>query len=1120
MTSAEIRKELVDSLRLDLVGPSQDGLGDPAERLDQAPSRWYLTGFLVPTEAPAEQVQTIDAEDDDFEAAVEGGATDDDTAPERAPTRERRLPSSAGLSLLLPPHATTLEAVITWGDYRKQDGNHNTGEIWERIPRMGQLSLDVSKSIAEAKYENIPKSGGLFVAWLVRTVDGAYSDAGLPAGSKTISAFIVNRRPPASQEARKDESFAFQVCLELHSEVPFLPRPDLRGFQSKEWDEAVADLQYRDLGEFAVGHNVSTSLPNGAPPFNTVSTCWIPQAEVERVEPPEKLGDFELGMDALAKLGNPGDMKARLIDLPRRYRKDWVEKHLGKIPEIVGNDRQDTATTLLGNADAAAKRIERGIDLLYADPKASLAFRAANHVMAEAARQRLKIQTPRWRPFQLAFILMNLEGIVNEAGPDRNVVDLLFFPTGGGKTEAYLGLAAFTLVLRRLKNPGISGAGTSVLMRYTLRLLTLDQLSRASTLICALELLRQNEKQFDQALDLGEWPFEIGLWVGKSATPNRMGSNRKGEDHPDTARRKTIAYLAGDTPRPPLPLETCPWCGTKFTKNSFKLRPDTKQPTDLNVQCVSPTCPFNGTQQCLPVVAVDQPIYRRLPCFVIATVDKFAALPWLGRVGALFGKVDRYDAYGFYGPCDPNQGNFLPNGKLPPPDLIIQDELHLISGPLGTIAGLYEVVIDNLCGEGEKRPKIVSSTATVRRADDQIRALFGRQTVEIFPPPGPDRRNSFFARTVPSAESPARLYVGVAAPGRNVKSVLLRVYLALLCRAHRFRNIPEADPYRTLVGYFNALRELGGARRLIEDEVRNRAIGYDVRRRVGETQGLFDSRRIEQIPVELTSRVDTTDVSEAKRRLELPMSNKDSVDVAIATNMISVGLDIPRLGLMVVFGQPKTTAEYIQATSRVGREKDKPGLVVTILNPNKPRDRSHYERFTAWHQSFYRGVEATSVTPFAPRALDRALAAATVALARHGNPQMTVPGGADAITAERKNLAFVANALGDRARNHAKADAKVQESWRLAVRDAVISLLDVWENASIEQQKNATRMKYWQYEGTENAWLLRDYLDAELKLLPSTSWKVRFRAKWSMRDVEPAVNVSVQGPSKEELDEA
>ncbi|HEY6343097.1 MAG TPA: DISARM system helicase DrmA [Bryobacteraceae bacterium] len=1113
MTSAEIREELVNALELDLIGPTPEELGDAAERLDQPPSRWYLTGFLVPANARETQATDAEVEDDALETAEPPGATDDDTPRERTAVRERRLPSSIGLSVLLPAEAKRLRARVTWGDYRPEilEG----AETWKRTAREEWVELDVRNPVSQPREVEVPGSGGLTVALLVRAVGAAFAEARLAAESKTVSVFLVNKRRPEQNDRVKDRAFAFQARLDLYSDAPhdeagFIPRPDIRGLFSDDWDDRVADLQYRDCGEYAVGHNASTHASS-----TTARTCWIPRAEVERVEPPSKIENVELGMHALAGLTGGAEAWAKLAALPNAYRSQWIEPQRAALTSIAPAKRRAIAEALLNNAEAAARRIERGIELLRDDPQILLAFRTANRAMADAARQRLSIQQPEWRPFQLAFILMNLEGIADPHSADRAKVDLLFFPTGGGKTEAYLGLAAFTLVLRRLRNPGVTCAGTSVLMRYTLRLLTLDQLGRAATLICALELIRQTDK----SLDLGEWPFEIGLWVGKAATPNRMGSTRQGENDEDTARRRTIRYLAKETRFPPVPIEKCPWCGKPFSQESFKLAPNQSHPKNLRIKCADFRCAFSGRERDLPIVAVDEPIYRRLPCFVIATVDKFAALPWLGRVGAFFGRVERFDADGLYGPCDPGIGTALPGGRLPPPDLIVQDELHLISGPLGTIAGLYETAIDELCADGESRPKIISSTATVRRADAQIRALFGRTEVAIFPPPGPDRRNSFFAQTVPASEISARRYVGVAAPGRNVKSVLLRVYLALLCRAHRFRNDPASDPYRTLVGYFNALRELGGARRLIEDEVRNRALRYDVRKRVDEPRGLFEKRELNHIVTELTSRVETSDVAEAKRRLDLDMTHKDAVDIAIATNMISVGLDITRLGLMVVFGQPKTTAEYIQATSRVGREKTKPGLVVTILNPNKPRDRSHFERFAAYHQSFYRGVEATSVTPFSPRALDRALAAATVALARHGHKPMTRPGGADAIVAERANLAFVVEALERRAEMHKSGDPREQAALRQIVRTQAISLLDEWKRVSEEQQAQTVRMKYYRHEGDEPAYLLRDYLADELKTLPASHWKARFRAKWSMRDVEPAVNVSVQGPGNQNLDE-
>ena len=231
-----------------------------------------------------------------------------------------------------------------------------------------------------------------------------------------------------------------------------------------------------------------------------------------------------------------------------------------------------------------------------------------------------------------------------------------------------------------------------------------------------------------------------------------------------------------------------------------------------------------------------------------------------------------------------------------------------------------------------------------------------------------------------------------------------------------------------MLGYFNSLRELGGSRRIVEDEVNTRLTGYVNRKRIGQKEGLFVNRTIAYEVVELTSRVPTNEVSEAKRQLASRFHDKDRVDVAIATNMISVGLDITRLGLMVVLGQPKTCAEYIQATSRVGRDPDRPGLVVTLLNIHRPRDRSHFERFEVFHQSFYRTVEATSVTPFSPRALDRGLAGTLVALSRLGHAPMTPPKGAVEILTERNALDFVVQTLSDRASSHATLEAAESEA--------------------------------------------------------------------------------------------
>jgi hypothetical protein len=1120
-TSIAVRNELVHALTLDLVGPTTLDHLLRDEVLPQAPSRWYLTGFLVPVEAAAEQ--RIDAEGTEgVETEGERGGTDDAETPDSAAARVAYLPSSMGLSLLLRGTTRDVEVTVRWGDYRRETADEPPKHRWRRTPQSRTVTLLVPPETKQPTRTTVPDSRGLTLVLSVRPIRD--TTTWLPAGTRSVSIFLVNERKPAADELR-DEAVIFQAELAVRAPESLVPRPDTRGLGTADLDERVADLQYRNVCEWVVGHNVATAAdvdPERA--CRAVATCWVPVADVDRVDP-ARIDGVELSMEALGALPSGEDARRRLIGLVEQYRV-WIEQQRGSIDGL-NPRRQETASELLRRATVAADRIEAGIARL-GDSTVLDAFRIANRTMARAARQRgaqltgeppADVKPPRWRPFQLAFLLMNLPGIVEPTHEDRECVDLLFFPTGGGKTEAYLGLAAFTLVLRRLRNPGITSAGLCVLMRYTLRLLTLDQLGRAAALMCALELERETNEA------LGPWLFEIGLWVGAAGTPNRMGE--RGDQRDDTARSKTIRYQGDSKRHPaPIPIEECPWCGTKFGPTSFKLTPNPNQPDNLIVRCLNRDCDFSSKRR-LPILSVDEPIYRRLPCFLIATVDKFAAMPWTGDVGAFFGRVERSDADGFYGPTAPGRGKPLERPLLPP-DLVIQDELHLISGPLGTIFGLYETALDALCErqvDGKTvRPKIVASTATVRRADTQIRALFNRRPLDIFPPPGPDRRDSFFAQTLPASDFPTRRYVGVAAQGRSLKVVLLRAYRTLMAAAqHAWLDAGgaknpgnPADPYMTLVGYFSSLRELGGSRRIVEDEVRTALTTYGARKRVGEELGPFADRSIAYEVVELTSRVSTNKVAEAKRRLARPFSDKERVDVALATNMISVGLDIIRLGLMVVLGQPKASAEYIQATSRVGRDPERPGLIVTLLNVHKPRDRSHYERFAAYHESFYRAVEATSVTPFSPRALDRALAGTLVGLARLGHGPMTPPLGAGAVLTERGKLDFAARALAERARGHADLPADEAAALATQVRAAADDLLDEWSNIADELAKVGGRLQYQQEAGAAKR-LLHEFLHPELPKLPRRYWK--FRANRSMRDVEPSVNLFVQSLDRQALPE-
>jgi hypothetical protein len=1165
--SLDVRSYIVTAFRRDLVGPGPQDADLASERLNENPSRWYLTGFLAPANDPLAQDGPQASEGDpsvqeeletDMEESAEegaGGAVGDDAPPEAPSAKRRFLPSSIGLTVLLPPDVSEIEVRVSWGDYHTEpplsedlflpDEDEATGDgkrkkkerpfvEWVREPREQTVRIAVPDGRGSSVV--VPESaapqragGGLVLESHARLFDFPGPDGDKQVRALTV--FLVNRRAPVHR-FYADVGFVFQARLELVCAKGFCPRPDVSGYKATDLDLRVADLHYRDVCEWAVGRNAAAGWDAGEGRAGRVTRVWtdpLPQAEVERVAPNE---DEELksqvtfGMEALAERAAVGGaaLADALSQLPILYGQ-WTEAERGKLTDLPTR-RRETAERLIAEMAIARRRMLEGIELVSSNDIARRAFCYMNLAVAMAARRRNAGTTgdpaaqpkPQWRPFQLAFILLNIAGLVDRKHADRETADLLFFPTGGGKTEAYLGLAAFVIAHRRLTGPGVLGAGVAVIMRYTLRLLTLDQLARAAGVVCALELMRTDPKNVDDKgrRHLGDWPIEIGLWVGSDASPNRLGG--KGDADQTTAVGRVRRYKIGQDKRAPAPLKACPWCGTAFKPSSFACVPNDSAPVNLEIRCANTACDFTR-DRALPILTVDQPIYRRLPAFLIATVDKFASLPWVGETGAFFGHIDRFaEKIGFYGANDARrEGRPLDNGwKLDPPDLIIQDELHLISGPLGTVAGLYETAIDQLAsrvvGDRRIRPKIVASTATVRRAGDQIKSLFDRASTSVFPPPGVDRTDSFFARTVPSSRDPARFYLGIAAQGRGPKLVFLRALTTLLAAAQASFDANAAgpkpgqnpaDPYMTALCYFNALRELGGARRIVEDEVRDRAARYGTqRRRVDPKDSPFSDRVIRE-PLEITSRVSTDDVAQAKQRLDTVFgTNAEPVDVALATNMISVGLDILRLGLMVVQGQPKTAAEYIQATSRIGRDYNRPGLVVVVLNLHKPRDRTHFEQFGNFHRSFYRAVEATSVTPWASRALDRALAAVVVSAARHVDPSLTP----DIAVKELKNRPNTRAAVRDAIVMRAPENAV--PGGRAGLRALVDTLLDAWIETADIQAQGGNVFGYADRKSPNR--LLHMPLSPEIANLSASH--ARFVAGRSMRDVEPSVALNPRDP--------
>jgi hypothetical protein len=1111
MTSGtDVRSSLVTALQADLVGPF-DPAGSGDEVLKLAPSRWYLTGFLAPksdreTKDPTSEDEFASGADDD----------DDEPAPEPEPKQKNTFPASIGMSVFLPSADQSDDSVqvsVSFAEYILEDRETGEGKkkqkVWRRVP---QPTRTVSVPLDPAQIEKgrpLPDTPGIRICGELEAADAP----GLPTGTRALSIFVVNERTPG-EKGRADEQFIFQVEMEVAYPRGFVPRPNRQGEGSGDSDEETADLQFRRHCEWAVGHGVAVVGEDSAREVTCLRTTWIPRCEVRKVDTHEE-PDVTTAMDDLAEL-SPEELVARLSPLTTSYGA-WIEKQI--TIELDSDERRNRRKKLLKNCARANDRIRAGIELLKNDAEAREAFQLMNRAMATAARKRspqryTEGKKPSWRLFQLAFVLLNLVGVSDEKHPDREEVELIFFPTGGGKTEAYLGVIGFTLLLRRLRGQQRpdGGLGVAVLLRYTLRLLTLDQLGRAATLVCALELLRQ-----EAPTKLGDVRFSVGLWVGRSATANTM----------DQVKKLVIEYKnsASKTASSPFPLTNCPWCGGALGRDSLVLMPSRSAPEEVVVGCVSPagetpsTCEFSPkkNREGIPVVFVDEQIYRDLPCFIIATVDKFAMLPWRGETGMLFGRVAARDGKQCFGPMErpPKAATLVPGG-FRPPELIVQDELHLISGPLGTMVGLYETAIEWLScrvdGDATIRPKVIASTATVRRAREQIRALFGRSSMSLFPPPAVDASETFFARL--DKKSPGRLYVGVAAPGRPLKAILLRTYVALLAAAEkqfdpRGSDDQIADAYMTLAGYFNSLRELGGMRRLVEDDVRTRAASV-VERVPFEQKGPhpWGKDRSIQMPVELTSREKAGAIKEAKDRLNKHHATKEHVDVLLASNMISVGVDIDRLGLMVVAGQPKTTSEYIQASSRVGRQY--PGLVVTVFNLRRPRDRSHYERFFSYHQSFYRYVEATSLTPFSGPALERGLSGTLVAMTRLGDAAMTPPAAAMEIEKHRKLAEACVEVLALRGGQDATDEKEFQELTK-ALRDRGMKIVESWTKLVKEaRHEAAAKRSYSPYDKDKSAGKPLLFTVADENPADKDSDAARFAASTSMRDVEPSVHLWVE----------
>jgi len=926
------RDNVVEYLESTLIGPV-DGT---TEQVPGMPNKRYLMGILFPPETSTHEA--LNEEHPDAIGVAEGELTGDDPVA----LSGQWLPSSIGISVFVEAGASLL--VRVWGaGYARLEGNKR---VYVREP------------LAERDHpEEQPLSSDVTsLAVLQGRADLRVRRRPLGAG-ELVTVAMVNPRQRADEDDPEPEECLYQTGFELSvGGERILEYPSVQ-LLSRDLDEQELRLTHRHSKTFAVGHGCAVEW-NGESETRkrSVKTVLMPRHDVLGVTQaaPEGLAQDVLDV---ARLGSSktdwGSLRGELEAFVGVY-EAWGQLQATRtdVPTVLDTARR----RIVDRITLAAERMRAGIRLLDADADVRNAFRLANTAMAIQRMRQAKDRGGtrrevgseldlrddatddgfRWYPFQLAFQLLVLPSLVSGDDPHRRDVDLIWFPTGGGKTEAYLAVAATEIFLRRIRH-GDRGGGTAVLTRYTLRLLTAQQFQRAAATICACEVLRTRDVGL-----LGSEPITIGLWVGDAAVPNSC-----------TGASERFSEVRGDDePTNPFQLEVCPWCGTEIMPRvhsdddeAYGIRAGLD---DFRFNCPAEACPFHNE---LPVQVVDDALYKRPPTLLLGTVDKFARLAWAATGLAFFGA----------------------GGRFRPPSMIIQDELHLLSGPLGTTVGVYEAAIDALCSVEGEPPKIVASTATIRRSDDQVRGLFGGREVRLFPPSGVDAEDSFFARQ--DRSRPGRLYVGVMAQSHTLQTAMIHLGAALLEGVHEVDlTDAERDAYWTMVAYHNSLRELGRTVTLARDDIPARLEGI--------AGAESSSRRVDdEDVVELTSNVGGTNLTSVLARMARGLDTDDVISVLACTNMLSVGVDVPRLGLMVVNGQPKTTAEYIQATSRVGRGAV-PGLVCALYTATKPRDRSHYETFGAYHASLYRHVEPTSVTPWSPASRDRALHAAFVILVR------------------------------------------------------------------------------------------------------------------------------------------
>ena len=958
----QARKRLVNWLRRQLIGPARE------ESLRVSPLDRYPIGVLHPIDPEISGVDPASSGREEAEPALLDdledtplGDDESESGPLAQPARRRRYvpPSAVGFSCCVRGSvrlAITASAAAYEGTGERDEEGRFVIREYIRTP-LPEHTITWSNAAIRGSSGELIWDGRAGIDVRARSHEnGIILTVTLCNRAELDPNAPSNRRPRA--RVGKSLFEARVECVVESGELVEYPRVDPSLLTDEEQE---LELQYREQRIFAVGHGAAAAWEVNPGRPARVWSDFMPEAEVPTMT--VDTGGDDTVFDLARLADSPmADHLARFAD---GY-SDWIAEQRRDATTFPTAGERATADRICDRMQVALERMRRCIEMLRTDPLAAESFRLANRAMLDQMRQidrvagrETGVDGHRWRPFQLAFLLTTMESAIREDDDYRDVLDLIWFPTGGGKTEAYLGLIAFVIVWRRLNYPD-SGAGTVALMRYTLRLLTRQQFERAARMVCALELIRRRDSG-----RLGEAPIDIGIWVGREMSPNAIHQ-----------ARELVEEIRGGNAeaRHGMLLERCPWCGSPFDADrGYRAGED-----DFRFHCVDEGCEFGTDERPLPCNVVDEALYRCPPSLLIGTIDKFARVTWEEQTGAFFG---------------------VGTGSRPP-ELVIQDELHLITGPLGSVAGLYEAGLETLLVRRGVRPKYVASTATIRMAEEQVRRLYARD-LAVFPPPGLSHDDSCFART--DRERPGRLYVGYLASMLDQQHCFAPLAAALLAAPGVvFEGDADRDAlldaWWTQVVYHGSLKGVGNSHNAFVTDVRDfgrRLAGEWEEGRDTEAGGELDApgsesdeiarRFLDARIAQLTSLPTPEENAETFLRLTISREEENCLDAVLATNMVSVGLDVARLALMIVNGQPLTTAEYIQATSRVGRA-DVPGLVFANYYRHQARSLSHYESFRPYHESFYRFVEPSSVTPFTHQVRSRALHAALVIAIRHACP--------------------------------------------------------------------------------------------------------------------------------------